>query len=221
MGLQIENDQKILFTGDSITDCGCRDPQWRPLGNGYVNIFNDFVKVREPTKQIEVINTGIGGHTNADLRDRWMDDVLAYAPDWLSIKIGINDCNRYLGDANGSPSQSPEGFEAIYDQLLKLTKAELPDIRLLLIDPFYCSLDNGGKETNSHRARMYDALPGYIAAVDRMGEKYGALRVKTHDLFQAQFKHQAPSVYFPFEPVHPNATGHMLIAEAVWDALQA
>jgi len=220
MGLQIENGQTILFIGDSITDCGWRDPQWKPLGTGYVKIFDDFVKVREPEKKIEVINSGTSGNTNEDLRGRWMDDALSYRPDWISIKIGINDCNRYVSNPGGSPWQSPEKFEEIYDELLTLTKAELPGIRFLLIDPFYCSLDHEGKVAESYRARIHEALPGYIAAADRMGAKHGTLRVKTHDLFQAQFKHQSPLMYFPFEPVHPNATGHTLIAEGVWDALQ-
>lgn len=221
MGLQIQDGQRILFIGDSITDCGRMDPTQMPHGSGYVKFFDEIAKVREPEKTIEVINTGIGGHTIEDLRSRWVDDVLAHQPDWLSIKIGINDCHQYLGNPSKPHGKSPEGYEEIYDQLLTLTRAELPDVRLLLIDPFYGSLDDEGKVADSSRASVHDALPAYIAAVDRMGAKYDTLRVKTHDLFRAQFKHQSPLVYFPYEPVHPNQTGHVLIAEAVWDALQA
>jgi|ETNmetMinimDraft_26_1059896.scaffolds.fasta_scaffold71600_2 lysophospholipase L1-like esterase len=215
MATQLQSNQTILFIGDSITDCGRMDPNQGPHGSGYVGLFADLLTVREPEKAVRVINTGIGGHTVADLRDRWIDDALSHKPDWLSVKIGINDCHQHLS----APEQFPKLYDEIYDRILGVTKAELPDVKLLLIDPFYCSLDLNGKVEGAHRARVHEALPKYIETVDRLGEKYGARRVKTHDLFLEQFKHQHPGLYFPHEPVHPNRTGHMLIAEAVYKAL--
>ena len=216
---RLHDNNTILFIGDSITDCGRRDPQHQPLGCGYVRLFADMLAVREPQKHVTVLNTGIGGNTVDDLRSRWVDDALSLQPDWLSVKIGINDCNRHLANPDANPRQSPEAFEAIYDQVLKVTRDSLPGTKLLLIDPFYGSLDVQGAVADSFRATVHETLPAYIAAVDRMGVKYDTLRVKTHDLFHARFPHQHPSVYFPNEPVHPNAAGHLLIAEAVYDIL--
>lgn len=219
MATQLQNGETILFTGDSITDCGRREAAWGPHGTGYVGLFADLLLIREPEKSVTIVNTGIGGHTVADLRDRWIDDVLSYRPDWLSVKIGINDCNQHLSAPDTRVEQGPGPYAEIYERLLELTMAELPDLKLLLIDPFYCSLDLHGRVDGSYRARVHDALPAYIATVDRLGEKYGARRVKTHDIFHEHFKHQHPEVYFPHESVHPNRAGHMLIAEAVYDAL--
>ncbi|MDA1085498.1 MAG: SGNH/GDSL hydrolase family protein [Verrucomicrobia bacterium] len=219
MTTQLQTNETILFIGDSITDCGRMDPNWKPHGSGYVGLFADLLAVREPEKAVTVINTGIGGHTVADLRDRWIDDALSHKPDWLSVKIGINDCHRHLESPDPNSPQSPEAYDEIYDRILDIARTELPDVKLLLIDPFYCSLDLDGKVEGSHRARVHDTLPAYTQTCDRLGEKYNARRVKTHDLFHEHFKHQHPGVYFPNEPVHPNRTGHMLIAEAVFDAL--
>ena len=219
MATELKTNETILFIGDSITDCGRMDLNWKPYGTGYVGLFADLLTVREPEKAVTVINTGIGGHTVADLRDRWIDDALSHKPDWISVKIGINDCNQHLGSQDQHSPQSPEAYDETYDQILSSAKSALPDVKLLLIDPFYGSLDLEGNVDDSYCAVVHQALPRYIQTCDRLGEKYNTRRVKTHDLFHEQFKHQHPGVYFPTEPVHPNRTGHMLIAEAVYDAL--
>ena len=218
MATVLKNGETILFIGDSITDCGCREPGTSPLGNGYVRLFSDMLVVREPEKKVTVINRGTGGHAAADLRDRWDDDVLALEPDWLSIKIGINDCHQYLGDPL-LENRSPEVFEVIYGQLLSVTAERLPDCRLLLIDPFYGRKEIGGRMDDAFRTKVEELLPRYIETADRMGEQYGARRVKTHEVFREFHRHQHPDVCFPNEPVHPNQTGHLLIAEAVYGAL--
>ncbi len=95
MTTQIKNGQKIVFIGDSITDCGRRAAQ-RPLGAGYVKMFADLMIIRESAKRVAIINKGIGGDNVLGLRNRWTDDVLRNRPDWLSIKIGINDLHGCL-----------------------------------------------------------------------------------------------------------------------------
>ena len=218
MATCLKDGETILFIGDSITDCGRRDDQHRPMGVGYVSFVRDFLVIREPEKKIKVINTGIGGNTVEDLRSRWVDDALSYKPDWLSIKIGINDCHRWSTDAKANILQSPEKFEEIFNEILTATRKALPETKLLLIDPFYASLDIDGP-LDSYRGRVSLALQDYIAATDRMAAKYDALQVKTNDIFHAHLKYNHPTVCFPKEPVHPNQTGHMLIAESVYEAL--
>ncbi|NRA39810.1 MAG: GDSL family lipase, partial [Planctomycetes bacterium] len=127
MSTAIQDGETILCTGDSITDCGRRDVQHQPYGCGYVSLLRDMVITREPQKNIEFINTGIGGNTVEDLRSRWIDDVIVHNPDWLTIKIGINDCNRYLTNPKDNELQSPETFALIYDEVLATTKKLLPN----------------------------------------------------------------------------------------------
>ena len=102
MKTKLKKGDTILFIGDSITDCG-RRAEFSPLGNGYVKLFADMMTVREPAKRLTVINKGIGGDTVVGLRDRWSDDVLRHKPNWLSIKIGINDLHRTLVNTDPIP----------------------------------------------------------------------------------------------------------------------
>jgi lysophospholipase L1-like esterase len=209
---KIKGGETVLFIGDSITDCGRMGPH-RPLGDGYVRMFRDLAIAREPEKKIIVINKGISGHKVFQLRDRWIDDVLRHKPDWLSVKIGINDLHALLG--NYQESMSPERYGEIYDNLLALTRQRLPRCRVLLIDPFYISQD---RNPNSFRKQVLDLLPKYLAIVHALSRKYHTRLVRTHELFQRLLKHHDPDVFCP-EPVHPNPTGHLMIAEAVYSAL--
>lgn len=220
MGTIIKDGDKFLFTGDSITDCARREDQYRPYGTGYVNFFRNMMLVSEPEKNVEIINTGIGGNTVEDLRSRCVDDVLSHKPDLLSVKIGINDCNRYVTDPENNNLQSPDNYRKIYHQILSDTKKELPNVKILLIDPFYASLDNNNIVSESYRGKVSETLSEYIQTVKELSEEFGTLRVKTHEIFHNYFKFFSPKVCFPHEPVHPNEPGHMIIAEHVYRTLE-
>jgi lysophospholipase L1-like esterase len=212
MAIRIKNNESVLFIGDSITDCG-RACTNRPLGDGYVKFFNDFIITREPAKRIITINKGIGGNTVKDLQNRWHDDVIRCKPNWLSIKIGINDLHRYLMDTSGG--FGPKEFLTAYDDILSQTKQKLPKCRILLIEPFYISNE---KSKTSFRYDVLKLIPQYISVVRKMHRKYQTRIVNTHTLFSKLLDYYETDT-FCAEPVHPNSTGHLAIAEAVYSAL--
>ena len=212
MALKLKSGETILFIGDSITDCGRRGAA-APLGDGYVKLFADMLTIREPAKQITVINKGIGGDNVVGLRGRWTDDVLRHRPNWLSVKIGINDLHGALNDpANGV---SPKLFAEAYDNILSRTAKKLPRCRILLIDPFYVSVE---RSANTFRRTVLDRIPSYIRVVHKMSRKYKTRLVKTHEMFQKLLKTHDADTFAP-EPVHPHLTGHLAVAEAAYDAL--
>ena len=212
--MQIRSGQTVLFIGDSITDCGRRGTD-APLGNGYVKLFADMCMIRHPQKAITVINKGIGGDVVTGLRDRWNDDVIRNRPDLLSIKIGINDLHRTL--CQSPDPVPPQRYQEAYEDVIKRTRDALPKCKLLLIDPFYISTDSA---PTSFRAAVLKLLPEYLRIVHDLSRKYGTLGVKTHELFQRLLRTHEPDTFCP-EPVHPNLTGHMVIADAVYAALNA
>lgn len=207
----IQDGQTILFIGDSITDCGRRGTE-APLGNGYVRLFSELATVRYPDRTIRYINKGIGGNRVTDLKERWQDDVIVHKPDWLSVKIGINDLHSHLRGGDGAVD--PALFERTYDFILSEAK-RLIGCPVVLIDPFYISRDRTGQ---THRSAVLDLLPRYIEVVHRMSERYGTRLVKTHDRFQRHLQYRDADTFCP-EPVHPHHTGHLVIAEAVFEAL--
>ena len=209
--LWIEENETLLFIGDSITDCGRRGAE-APLGSGYVSMFTELVTARFPERMIRYINKGIGGNKVTDMKLRWNDDMLYHRPDRLSIKIGINDLHSHL---RGAPEGvGPELFEQTYDELLDWTRREL-DCPVVLLTPFYISTDRSGQ---TFRTQVLELIPRYIDTVEKMSQKYGTKLVRLHDVFQQQLKYRDADTFCP-EPVHPNHTGHMVIAQALLDAL--
>ncbi len=214
MSTKLKTGQTMLFVGDSITDCG-RSGADAPLGNGYVRLFSEFMMIREPQKKIEIINKGIGGNNIADLQKRWTDDVLRHKPDWLSVKIGINDLHQAFG--NAPDPITPEKFEVVYDEILSRTRKALPKCKILLIDPFYVSQDNC---PNSFRSQVLAQLPKYIKVVARMSRKYDTARIQTQEMFLKLLKYNEADKFSP-ESVHLHRLGHLALAEAVYNVLSS
>ena len=212
MATKIKSGQTLLLIGDSITDCGRRDAA-KPWGNGYVKFLTDMLMAREPEKRLRIINEGISGDRATGLRSRWSDDVLRHRPDWLTIMIGINDLHSCLGDPKGGVS--PAKYAEAYGSILLRTKAALPKCRVLLIDPFYISIE---RSSDSVRRQALDLLAEYIAIVHALSREHDTRLVKTHDIFQRLLKYFPADTFCP-EPVHPNQTGHFVIADAVYQAL--
>ena len=202
--LCFKDGETVLFIGDSITDCG-RRAHAAPFGDGYVSLFIDLVAFKYPEHKIRFINKGLGGNTALDLHERWEDDVIRHKPDWVSIKIGINDLHRWL--RNGEKDFTPENFRKYYDSIISRTVKKL-SARTVLIEPFYMSIEKGDQ---TFRGKVLEIIPEYINVTREMGRKYKARIVHTHDVFQRQLKYREADT-FCAEPVHPNRTGHLLIA---------
>jgi lysophospholipase L1-like esterase len=205
----VQDGQQVLFIGDSITDCGRRG-EAAPFGNGYVKASIDLITARYPERRIGYRNAGISGNTVADLHARWDADVIARRPDWLSVKIGINDLFRTLD--NTPQAVTPERYEALYREILSRARAETP-ARLVLIDPFLISTATDGREAEALRR-----LDAYLDIVHRLAEEFEAISVRTHDVFREQLRYRPASEFCP-EPVHPDASGHIVIAHALLRAL--
>jgi lysophospholipase L1-like esterase len=214
MPTKLKNNETILFIGDSITDCGRRNAN-APLGDGYVHWFKSLVTIREPQKKITYINKGISGDRVTGMRNRWQDDVLFHKPDWLSIKIGINDLSSYLRDPKDPNAVSVKVYEEAYNDILERTSKALPKCKILLIDPFYLSVDSA---SNTARSQYLKSLPDYITVVNKMAKKYKTLHLETHVLYQKLLRYHDAETFCP-EPVHPNLVGHLAIAEAIYNVL--
>lgn len=102
---------RILFIGDSITDgnWGNSDGSAQPsaarnhwdmnhiYGSGYMYLCASYYQSTYPEREYQFFNRGISGNTLNDLKNRWREDALAIHADVVSILIGTNDVNEYLG----------------------------------------------------------------------------------------------------------------------------
>jgi lysophospholipase L1-like esterase len=194
--------QKVLFIGDSITDCDRRAAA-APYGNGYVALVRSLLVARYPGLGLQIVNRGIGGNTVRDLAARWERDVLLERPDWLSVKIGINDVWRAFGDQPFEAVPLPE-YEATLRDLLSRAQ-DATGARLVLMEPYVIEPDR----SDPMRARM----DRYGEVVRRLAGEYGAVLVRTQAAFDEALERTKPGEWAE-DRVHPGQPGHALIALA-------
>jgi len=209
----IDPGSKLLFIGDSITDCGRARPNGEGLfgahGTGYVNIVAGLLGTIYSSQKIRVVNQGQSGDTVIDLKARWEQDVVNQHPDWLSVMIGINDVWRQM-DCPLMPELhvGPQLYEQTLDELVTATKPNLKG--LVLMSPFYIE--------PLKQDEMRFKMDGYGAAVKRVAEKHHAIFVDVQAAFDIVLKDWYPAA-IAWDRVHPNQVGSTVIAKAFLDAI--
>lgn len=212
MSLALKDGDRFIFMGDSITDCGRRN-EGTPQGMGYAAITQGLILAKSPHLQVTYFNRGIGGDTTVELENRWQEDVLDLQPTWMSVLVGINDCYQY---ANGREETGPEPYAERYERLLQQA-VDATGCRLILLEPFLFSTRD---LMDPNAVRGWDLLPQYRTTVARLAEQFGASLIRTHEIGQEILAAHSPAALCP-EPVHPNLTGHAVMAWHLFKALKA
>ncbi len=207
---------KLLFIGDSITFAG-RDDTGEPtpwtnaigLGRGYVSLVDAMLQNSQPESKLRILNKGNSGDTIRDLAARWQSDVLDHHPDWLSIKIGINDVWRQFDQPNRKEAHvSPEEYESTYRDLLTQTRPLLKG--LVIISPYFIE----PHKSDPMRARMDE----YGRIAQKIAGEFDALYVDSQAAMDRLTEHMHPAE-IAWDRVHPSTVGHMAIAKAFVKAI--
>lgn len=201
---------RLLFIGDSITDCGRRRPVGdgtspRALGDGYVGLVQSALVAGYPDYRLQVLNMGVSGDTVRELQARWNSDVLALRPDWLSILIGINDVWKQLDSTD--PSEEPIGLEVYASTLRELIARTWQHLSgLIIMTPYYLQPDR----SDPMRARM----DRYGSIVRQVASERQAVLVDTQAAFDQVLEWVRPNE-LAADGIHVNQAGHMILARAV------
>lgn len=192
----------ILFQGDSITDAG-RDRECEPYdGMGYPRLVKGELGVEEPN-EYQFYNRGISGNRVVDLFGRMRPDILAIKPDIMSILIGVNDVWHEFDAGNGV---STKRFFDIYSMLIEDVKETLPNIKIMILEPF--TLKGFGNE------KYWDGFKKEVGekaeAAKKVAEKFGLKFIPLQKMFDEAAK-IAPAEHWLVDGVHPTAAGHELI----------
>ncbi|MBM0230661.1 SGNH/GDSL hydrolase family protein [Micromonospora sp. STR1_7] len=201
--------QRVVFIGDSITDCGRRDAA-APYGAGYVSLVRALVDARHPELELEWVNRGVSGDTVRDLAARWADDAITERPDWLSVLIGINDMWRRYGDRPNEAVGIDEYERTLRDLLRRAVDAT--GCRLILGDPFLIEADR--------RDPQRADTDRYADVVAALAVEFDAVHVPTQAAFDRVLA-VSPGQRWADDRVHPHLPGHAVIADAYLTALGA
>ena len=191
----------ILFQGDSITDAGRGDG----LGVGYVNQVAAKLFYEAPG-EYDIINRGISGNRVLDLYARWKIDCLNLKPDVLTILVGVNDVWHELLYDNGVDT---EKFEKFYRMLLDETKQALPEVKLILMEPYVLYGTATAEKWESFEKEVAEKR----AVVQKIAKEYKLPLVPLQQIFDDAVK-TAPQGWWCEDGVHPNLAGAELIAQS-------
>ena len=200
--------KKILFQGDSITDCGRDREAQSHNGRGYAHLVSAHLMVQEPYRYC-CLNRGISGNRVVDLYARIRRDMINLHPDYMSILIGINDVWHEYSDRNGVDAKK---FEMIYAMMVEELLQNLPNLKLMILEPFVLP----GSVTRSdaeHPGRWeYFRIQCDLRRVvaRKIADRYGLVFVPLQKLFDEK-NEGAPEGYWLYDGVYPTPAGHELI----------
>lgn len=197
----------ILFQGDSITDGNRgRDGDLNHiLGHGYPYLIASKLGHLYAEHNPLFINRGISGNRVSDLYGRWNEDAIALKPDLISILIGVNDAWRIMA---GQPEGATDRFERAYRHLLDETLEVLPNVALVLCEPFILRTGATAEDWQGWK----NQIDHYSSVVQMLCAEYGGVFVPLQKPFDKAAERREAE-YWLWDGVHPTAAGHDLIAE--------
>ena len=210
-----ENGDRIIFAGDSVTDCGRKRPYgeglWEGLGNGYVRQVDSILSCLYPEKLLHIINVGESGAASRDMLAHWEQNVECRNPNYVFFMIGANDVWRQFDEpALDNSGLMPECYRANLEAVCERT---LPRVKgMFIISPFYMEAN----DNDPMKKRMVE----YAQIAKEVAEKYGITYIDVQKAFDEHLKHRYPA-YISWDRVHPNWVGGMLIAKEILKAVGA
>lgn len=196
---------KIVFLGDSITDCGRNEDNgsMSSIGQGYACLIASRLNRDEP-KMYEFINSGVSGSRIVDLYARIKSDCWNLEPDVISILIGVNDVWHECG-GNGVEA---DRFYNVYKMLVKDTLNRLPDAKIIVMEPFVVK----GYNTVGTWEEFRGEVEKRACAARKVAEEYGATFIPLQEVFDSASQ-TVESTYWSADGVHPSLAGHQMIAD--------
>ena len=145
---------KILFQGDSLTDCGRDKTGHNPVqayGYGYVNLIASKLLCDYP--DTVVWNKAYNGSRIADTYSRWIEDALNIDCNILSILSGVNDIGFAIRMNQGADAKK---FKFIYELMINEALEKNKDLKLVLGEPFLFKITNNTPELGRDIVRDWD-----------------------------------------------------------------
>lgn len=197
---------RIVFLGDSITDCGRDRSDEKSLGNGFVKVLSDKLRPLYPDTDLELINKGVSGNELCDLLKRLQQDAIDLKPDAAVIMIGIN--NTLHKFSNGKELDLVK-FESDLTELFTRLKRE--NIVVIFLEPFLLPAPD--------KRRMRKLFEEELKIIDRVAGEYADEFVPYDEMFQG-LAESIPYAEYSEDGVHPTHRCSRLIANTAIKAIR-
>lgn len=197
---------KIVFFGDSITDCDRDRNDDKSLGNGYVKVLADKLRPIYPDMDIELFNKGVSGNEVCDLLARVRSDVIDLNPDAVVIMIGINNV---IHKFKYGKELNLKQFESDLTELLERLKEA--GIAVIFLEPFLLPAPD--------KLRMRKIFDEELKIIDRVASEICDEFVAYDEMFNGIVQ-SIPYTEYSADGVHPTHRGSRLIADTAIKAIR-
>ncbi len=201
---EMENNQRIVFLGDSITQSG-NGP------GGYVTLVREALKASHPDQLIEIIGAGISGNKVPDLQKRLTRDVLDKNPSKVVIYIGINDV-WHSAHGKGTPIET---FESGLNDIISQIKAAGASV--VLCTPSTIGEKHDGSNELDEMLTEFSAVSRKVAATHEL--KLLDLRKNFIDYLKANNQENKERGVLTTDGVHLNKAGNEFVASQMLQAI--
>jgi len=208
----LKDGDTVVFYGDSITDQRL-----------YTTFVETFAVTRYPRMHVKFVHSGWGGDRvsgggGGPIDERLHRDVFAYKPTVMTIMLGMND-----GSYRAFDEDIFTKYKTGYEHIIEFVKQALPGVRITVIKP--SPFDDVTRAPNfdggyNQVLLRYGSFLQDLASRDNLS--IADLNTLVVDaLKQANATDPKDAQQIIPDRVHPQAAGHLIMAEALLKAWNA
>ncbi len=197
---------RIVFLGDSITDCGRDRNDENSLGNGFVKVLADKLRPIYPETVLELINKGAAGNEVGDLLAKVDEDAISFSPDMFVVMVGVNDTLHQFKEGKVFDSGM---FENNLSELLKKLKST--GATVIFLEPFLMPAPD--------KTRMRKAFDKELEIIKKVAMDIADEYVAYDEMFNG-LAESIPYKEYSVDGVHPTHRGSQLIADNAIKAIR-
>ncbi len=172
--IEIKDNSRILFIGDSITDIKFNWRLNRRLHGKNIYALQVAKVLKKRYSHLKFFYRGIASNRTYHLYDRLTKDCINLKPDIIVMLIGVNDAWE-----NYVPEQYPpllRPMEPHIKEIYRRLNTELPDAKLLVLLPFMI-------DTIEEKLPFHKTLNEFRAVLKRYAKDNGAEIINLQEVF--------------------------------------
>lgn len=203
--IEIKENSRVLFIGDSITDINFNTRFHYKLKGRKVYALNVGKDIKTHCKGAKVFYKGIASNRTYHVYDRLTKDCIALKPDVVVMLIGVNDAWE-----NYVPEQYPPLLRPMkphMSEIYRRLKAELEGVQILYLMPFMI-------DTVEEKLPFHKVLDEFRTDLKAMAEDNGAEIIDLQEMFYEVQKKVEPKL-LATDGIHPTNLGHKYISDEI------
>ena len=205
MMISINNDSRVLFFGDSITDVKFNRRFNHKLKGRKIYALNLGKEIKKHCPKAKVFYKGIASNRVYHLYDRLTEDCINLKPNVIIMLIGVNDAWENYVPEEYPPLRRP--MKPHLDEIYRRIKAELDDVQILFLLPFMI-------DSVEDKLPFHKTLDEFRAQLKSTAEENGAQVIDLQQMFNEAQKETDP-VLLATDGIHPTNLGHRLISDEI------